>query len=277
MFKKNLMKMKTFAWAVLVSASILLLTGGTQQSISIASASNTSSQKITVVARGNTGNETVNLSINGSRVASWRVGLVNKSYNYTFTGDIYSLRVGHTSGSWPNAVIVRGVVVDNDVYLSTDLGTFSVGSWDQDARCGAGYKRSMWLSCDNAFFDYDIKKPDSTPNQISVRARGNQGTETVNIIVNGQVIASWKPGKSYQTYSITYYGDIESLRVGHSSGGWPNAIIVDYAEVDGARYQSESYLTLSEGSWTSSTGCARGFKVSEWISCNNGFFDYFVQ
>jgi|GEM_PF-261474 len=116
---------------------------------------------------------------------------------------------------------------------------------------------------------------------ITVRARGNLGTEAVDLSINRFEVASWPVTKEYQTFTYTTResdvfpgGAIDSIRVSHNSGPWENAVIVDYMELNGVRYESEAPSTFSVGSWNEATRCLEGFKESEWLSCNNGYFEY---
>jgi len=51
---------------------------------------------------------------------------------------------------------------------------------------------------------------------------------------------------------------------------------VDKMTINGRVYQTEANNTLSTGTLTSDTGCAPGFKLSEWLHCN-GYFHYLAN
>jgi hypothetical protein len=48
---------------------------------------------------------------------------------------------------------------------------------------------------------------------------------------------------------------------------------VDSVSFKGITYRSDAAATYSTGTWTSSTGCAPGYKASVWLHCN-GYFQY---
>jgi hypothetical protein len=111
---------------------------------------------------------------------------------------------------------------------------------------------------------------------IVVRARGNLGSEWVDLDVNGVEVATWPVGTDYRLFRHTVAdgSDITAIRVGHDSGWWPSAVVIDYIEVDGVRHQSEAPSVWSEGSWDPTNRCGPGIKRSEWISCNDGYFEF---
>lgn len=114
--------------------------------------------------------------------------------------------------------------------------------------------------------------PDS---KITVRALGNQGVENMDLILNGKVVKSWtnvaKTWTNYDYYVPTAT-TISSLRVAFTNddeveGPLDRYLLVDYVDVDGTKYQTESPKTRSLGIWTASTGCSEGYKQLELIAC----------
>ena len=185
--------------------------------------------------------------------------------------------------------------------------TFSLGSWTPTTGCRPGHKRSEWLQCDEAWFDYEAVRglvltgptqdpprdeppdpgeepppeqeppPAAEPSVIEVRARGRLGTEDMEVRLNGRTLIGWDDvAADLRTYrvEITERETIESLQVAMVGGGWPRALIVDRVVIDGVVHQSESPATASSGSWTAATGCGPGHKTSEWLHCHDGHFDY---
>ncbi|MDB3936228.1 DUF1996 domain-containing protein [Granulosicoccus sp.] len=231
--------------------------------------------QIVVRAKGNAGQETVDLYVNGVSVKSWRVSSTYQTFSYISSANepVNSVRIGHQSGDWPNAVIVDNIEVNGTRYESEDSRVRSFGSWNTASGCAEGNKRSEWLSCNGGWFDYPVRN-------IEIRARGNQGGELVLLSINGeQLPVSWEVTSQYRTFTHTVRGDepIESVTVSHQSGDWPNAVIVDYIDVNTTRYQSEDPSVRSYGSHDTINKCAEGYKRSEWLSCNNGWFEYLIN
>ncbi len=206
-------------------------------------AANAADQTVTVKVRGNLGTESAYLNINGSRATEWQVSNGFQTFSFTTSQDINKIRVGHNSGGWPSAVIVDYIEVDGSRYQSEDPARLSWGSWNQTDRCAQGYKRSEWLSCDGGYFDYDIGS-----NVVAVRARGNLGTENVDLIINGSQVASWQTTNNHQTFEYRTNQNVDSIEVQNNNGGWPHAVIVDYVDLNGKRYESENSSTHSYGS-----------------------------
>lgn len=118
------------------------------------------------------------------------------------------------------------------------------------------------------------ESPPARQSTILVRAKGNLGTESVTLTIDGTKVATWPLTGSYQTFTHHTPDPATDIQVGHSSGPWPNAILVDYVDINGTRHQSEDPTTLSSGSWNRGTRCAEGHKRSEWLACNNGWFRF---
>jgi hypothetical protein len=238
-----------------------------------------SDSEIVVRARGRLGTEDVDLLVNGSLVASWDLDgswFKNFSYQLPAGTTVDQVRVRNDSGGWPSAVVVDWVEVNGQRYDSSDRNTLSSGSWDSATGCARGYKQSDWLTCNNSWFDYEIE---ASGRLIAITARGRLGTENVDLVLNGDQVASWNLSSQYDTY---YYRlpallRIDELRLQNDSGGWPQAVIVDHVTVNGLRYDTNNWRTLSSGSWDSATGCGVGVKFSNWLTCDNSWFDYGVN
>lgn len=107
--------------------------------------------------------------------------------------------------------------------------------------------------------------------RIDVRARGRDGSERIELQLNGATVATYDAiGTSYQTF--TYEGTervlIEQLRVAFTNNSPERDADIDYIVVDGTQFQTESAEVYSSGVWDADTGCAPGFKQSETIACN---------
>jgi hypothetical protein len=100
-----------------------------------------------------------------------------------------------------------------------------------------------------------------TGNAIVVRARGTQGTETIELRVNNTTIATWTLTTTYQNYSATGSGTV-SVHFTNDNG--TRDVQVDYVTIGGATYQAENQVT-NTGVWMNNT-C--GGSNSEWINCN---------
>ncbi len=115
---------------------------------------------------------------------------------------------------------------------------------------------------------------------VNVRARGATGQEQIQLRVDGVTKATWNVTTALQTYRYVHPTSVgaNSLRVyfvnnGNTSTGADKNVIIDYVDVNTQRFQTETSTTFSDGSWTSTTDCAPGYKASEWLHCD-GYMQY---
>ena len=261
-------------WSVLLT--VALLTVGL---LAIPTPSSAADSEIRVRARGRLGTERIELLVNGSEVTSWELDapwFETFVYKVPAGTTVGAVRVRNSGEGWPSAVVVDWVEVNGQQLDSSDWRTLSSGSWDAATGCDRGYKQSDWLTCDNSWFDYELIDKHGL---ISVTARGRLGTENVDLLLDGDQVASWELDTSFETfyYRLPDGQDPGQVRVRNNSGGWPNAVVVDHVTVDGTTYDSSSWRTLSSGSWDSAAGCGQGVKMSDWLTCNNSWFDYGVD
>jgi len=122
------------------------------------------SSTITIHARGNTGAEDMTLTVNGQTLKSWsNIQLSDNYTTYQVTVNnqtkINSIRVNSISGQpWEHALIVDKIVIDGTTYQSEAGNTKSYGAWTESTKCAKGYKKSEWLSCPNAWFEYETAR-----------------------------------------------------------------------------------------------------------------------
>ncbi len=257
---------------------------------------------IAIDARGRLGTEGLELRLNGDTVASWpNVPNSQSTFSYSVPEalTVEAIQVALVGGGWPESLIVDKIEIDGVEYQSEASATKSRGSWTAATGCGVGYKVSEWLQCAGAYFEYEqavgteigappeVSKPPATPpgpegqsSTIAIYARGSQGTENMELLVNGQIVGSWTVGGQTAVYEslIEERTTVDTMHVAFTNdGGWPGAdrnLIVDRIEIDGEVYESESVGTRSVGSWAAADGCGEGYKRSEWLHCPDAYFDY---
>lgn len=101
---------------------------------------------------------------------------------------------------------------------------------------------------------------------IVVRARGTQGSETIDLRVNNTTVATWTLTTSYQNYSASGSG---AVSVYFTNDNGPRDVQIDYVTIGGTTYQAESQPT-NTGVWQNNS-C--GGSNSEWLHCN-GFISF---
>jgi endo-1,4-beta-xylanase len=109
--------------------------------------------------------------------------------------------------------------------------------------------------------------PNPNPNPgnstIVVRARGTNGTESIQLQVNNSTIATWTLGTSMQNYTATTSAT-GGINVRFTNDATNRDVQVDYIQVNGSTRQAESQNT-NTGVYQNG-GC--GGSLSEWMHCN---------
>lgn len=130
------------------------------------------------------------------------------------------------------------------------------------------HRGSVQVDCDE-----DV---DPAVGLIEVRARGRDGSENLELRLNGDTVASYQSiGATYRTftYEVPAPVVIEQLRVWFTNNDPDRDADIDWVEVDGQRFETEAETVYSQGVWTAATGCERGYKQSETLACN-GWVEY---
>lgn len=96
---------------------------------------------------------------------------------------------------------------------------------------------------------------------IVVRARGTQGTETVEVRVNNTVVGSWTMTTAYQNYAAIGSG---TVTVHFTNDAASRDVQIDYVIIGGTTHQAENQAT-NTGVWQNNM-C--GGSNSEWLNCN---------
>jgi len=115
----------------------------------------------------------------------------------------------------------------------------------------------------------------SKSSKITIRAEGREsGKGDIALEINGSVIKRWNDlelnkMKRY-TATIDQETTIRSIRV--KGGGWPDAVKVDFIDIDGVRYQSEE--TTNKAYVWNGNNCSEEGQAIEWLSCPNSWIEY---
>ncbi|MFZ1721503.1 MAG: carbohydrate-binding domain-containing protein [Microgenomates group bacterium] len=125
--------------------------------------------------------------------------------------------------------------------------------------------------------------------KIAIYAAGTSvfGTyPTVELEVNGKSVQKWKNVRGdtlKRVFEVLQYTSASPVAVDQVRVKFTNDfsfgrfgdrnLQVDKISINGIDYQTEHSSTYSTGSWNSTTGCAAGYKSSEWLHCN-GYFAF---
>jgi hypothetical protein len=100
-------------------------------------------------------------------------------------------------------------------------------------------------------------------NTVVVRARGTNGSESIQLRVNNTTIATWTLTTSMANYTATT-STTGAIQVQFTNDATGRDVQVDYIQVNGSTRQAENQST-NTGVWNGS-GC--GGSNSEWLHCN---------
>lgn len=99
---------------------------------------------------------------------------------------------------------------------------------------------------------------------ITVRARGTNGSENINLRVNGALVESWMIlSTTYQEFSVST-GESGPIEIQFDNDGPGRDVQVDYVVVNGNTLQAENQIN-NTGVWQNGS-C--GGAYSEWMHCN---------
>ncbi|QDT09663.1 carbohydrate-binding domain-containing protein [Planctomycetes bacterium K23_9] len=118
--------------------------------------------------------------------------------------------------------------------------------------------------------------------QIQIRARGQEGTERFDLVIDGEVARTFTTASGdYQTFTYTHSATVTpaDIRVQFINNQYNPAqgvdanLEVDIFSVDGKACQTESPTVYSTGTWKPADGITPGFRESETLHVN-GYFQF---
>ena len=102
-------------------------------------------------------------------------------------------------------------------------------------------------------------------NMITINARGTQGTEHINLLIDGSAIdTGWTLTTSYEEYTAAVFTDGD-IRVQFDNDSSGSDVQVDYILVNGEKRQAEN-MQYNTGAYAN--GRCGGGSYSEWLHCN---------
>ena len=244
---------------------------------------------VDVFAAGTTNQETIQLIVDDAVVRTWtNVGgdayagqFVQLRYTTAQDVDPGQIKVEFTNdffepGNDRNVRIDR-IVVDGATTQTESPDVFSTGTWLPADGVVSGFRQSEYLHA-NGYFQYPGENDGST---IQMRVRGDEGTEQFNLRINGEIVGTYNATSSWNilsyTHSDTVLADdvqIEFIDSQYNPAlGIDTNLVVDYINIDGQTFQTESNSVFSTGSWTSADGITPGFGRGEMLHAD-GFFEY---
>ncbi len=245
--------------------------------------------EIQMFVSGAEGTESFNLLINGQAVASYNATTDLQRYTYRHTSELVAddVRIEFVSDRWDPAngidenLTVDYITIDGETFQSESPLVYSTGTWTAADGIVAGYGRGEQLHS-GGYFQYSGSDT-KDGSRILVAARGDEGTERFNLLIDGEVARTFTVSDSgqYETYSYTHSSTVSAadIRVEFINDQWDPAagvdsnLEVDYLSVDGKAYQTESPAVYSTGTWKEEDGVVAGYRESETLH-TNGYFQF---
>ena len=241
---------------------------------------------VQIIAAGSEGGEQLELQVDGSTEQTWTVGtsFSTFTYNTSQTLNANQIRTATSGLNWDPAngidenLIVDAIVIDGVRFETEDPSTFSTGTWLPADGIQPGFRASEYLHDDGYFQFADNNNSGS---DVVVRARGNEGVENFNLLINGAVVGNFTTSTGFANFSYTASEAVvpADVRVEFTNDEWDpangidNNLIVDYIQIDGQSFQTEASSVFSTGTWLAADGIQPGFRQSETLH-SNGYFQW---
>jgi len=223
----------------------------------------TGENSITIRARGTDGTETISLQVGGSNVQSWGLSTSYRDYsvNTDASGEI---RVVYANDGDGRDVQVDNIVVNGQTRQAEDQED-NTAAYGNGACGGIGY--SEWMHC-NGYISFGDMNGNPTPqpqpdSEIIVRASGIDGSEHINLLIDGVAVANWTLTTSAQSY--IYNGSATGeIQVEYDNDADGRDVILDYVYVNNETRQAED-MAYNTATYDGSCG---GGSYSEMMHCN---------
>ncbi|MGB7325280.1 MAG: carbohydrate-binding domain-containing protein [Rubripirellula sp.] len=247
-----------------------------------------SGSEIEISARGDEGTEQFSLLIDGQNVASFTATTQLQTFSYTHTENVTAddVRIQFASDRWDPAnqidenLTVDYITIDGENFQTEDPSVYSTGTWTAADGIVPGFGRGEELH-GAGYFQFASNTNDGS--RILVHARGHEGTERFNLVVDGQVVRTFSASSTsdFQTFAYTHSATVDAadIRVQFIDDKWDPVLgidenlDIDYISVDGKAYQTESPAVFSTGTWTAADGIVPGYRESETLH-STGYFQF---
>lgn len=249
--------------------------------------------RIDIVARGATGDETMQLVIDGNVVQTYtNVSQSPTTYSFNtdqfvtadqvrvqFINSVYRPDVGYDQD-----LIVDAIQINGQRFETESPSTFSTGTYVEGQGIVSGNVQSETLNSDG-YFQYSSSGNPNQSTQIEIFARGSTGDESMQLLVDGNVIQTYTSvSQNQSTYSFNIDRTVtaDQIRVQFINAfyvpevGYDQNLIVDAIQLNGQRYESESPSTFSTGTFVDGQGIVPGNLQSETLH-SDGYFQYSSQ
>ena len=242
---------------------------------------------VQILASGSEGGEQLQLQINGAVAETFQIGIGTSVLNdQTFTfetaetisaddvrieflNDVFDADTGTDSNLTVDAIVVDGVRFETE-----SSNVFSTGTFLNADGIQPGFRQSETLHSEG-FFQYST----GGGSEVEIRARGTEGGEQFNLILNGQVADTFTTTTAFQTFQFdadfnVELGDVEIEFFGDEFNPDENIdtnLDVNFVRIDGVRHDTEAGTTFSTGTFLNEDGIQPGFRNSQILHANGVF------
>ena len=172
-------------------------------------------------------------------------------------------------------LIVDAIAIDGQRFETEANNVFSTGTFTAADGIQPGFRNSEVLHT-NGFFQYG-----NDGSTVDVRARGSEGGEQFNLLLNGQVVNTFTTSTANQTFRFNSNFNVELSDVQieffgdqfNPDQGIDTNLIVNFIRIDGERFETEAPTTFSTGTFDPADGVTPGFRESDTLH-TNGVFTY---
>ena len=243
---------------------------------------------VQIFASGSEGGEQLQLQINGNVAETFQISASSNVLNdqtfffetpETITADdvrIAFLNDGFNANTgFDSNLTVDAIVVDGNRFETESSSTFSTGTY-LTGGIEPGFRQSETLHI-NGFFQFSDGNGGSN---VEVRARGTEGGEQFNLILDGQTVQTFTTSSSFQTFSFNSDRNVELSDVTieffgdqfDASQNLDTNLDVNFVRIDGERFETEASTTFSTGTYLAD-GLLPGFRQSQTLH-TNGVFNF---
>ena len=236
----------------------------------------TDSSQIVINARGSVGGETFNLRIDDQVVASFEASTSFEAFEFSIDRPIgpENVSVEFTNDlltdEFDRNLIVDNISIDGETFETEGSGVFSTGTFLQGS-IEPGFGRGEVLHA-NGFFRYgvDAPSPESPTDDLTIVARGDEGSERFQVLVNREVVAEFQiNGTGPNTFVIENAGvtDPSQVRIEFTDDffdpitGVDNNLEVDFIQLGDQRIETDSSDVYTSGTFVPGRGRISGFGI----------------
>ena len=238
--------------------------------------------------RGSEGTEQFRLLIQGQVVGTFdaTTSLQTLSYVHNETVSANDIQIEFFDSEWLPAqgidtnLTVDYIAIDGQTYQSEGSSVYSTGSWTAADGIVPGFGRSDTLHGDG-YFQYS-NNVGNNGSEILMRVRGSEGTEIFNLLIDNQVVGTYRATvtNGFQTLAYVHDGTVtaDQVRIEFTNDQWnpqlgiDSNLTVDFISIDGQAFQTESPAVLATGIWENGA-VTPGYYESETLN-SNGYFQF---